>query len=157
MLNLKKLLTKILRRCAFSPIVAAAQRSTSDPAIALTTSNVIIGCPNAFSFDSTEFAMVSDGGIRVLKDGLIIAFAFTHTVSVNTGDVISLAIGSYQGGWKHQSFSTFSPTGNVSANSSEVFTVFAASAGDVVYARARNITAARGSIDHAKLVVYKLG
>ncbi len=100
----------------------------------------------------TSFQNVSDGGYRALRTGLLLASAYVYISGVNASDVVALNIGRYNGGWVWES-----PTVLVAGTTERTGFItnfpIGINADDIVYLRARNITAARGSIIASRLVL----
>lgn len=138
------------------PKLSAKIRMPSEGGVSLATAYKIIGCGTNMTLENDLFYFTSDGGIRVLKAGLVYAVGYINVASVTSGDVVQAAIGSYaNGGWKHESDSMLSAESST-RRTLNVFTLINAAAGDTIYLRAGNSTAARGSVSSAKLVVFQI-
>lgn len=117
----------------------------------LSTTFVIVPMGGEYVLGSS-FEKVSDGGYRALRDGILLVSAYCLVSSVNSSDTVIMAIGRYNGGWVWESQGTIIPgetsrTGNMSNFPVPV------NAGDIVYLRARNTTAARGTVSPSRLVI----
>lgn len=99
-----------------------------------------------------SFEKVSDGGYRATKDGVVLASAYVYISGINASDVIALNIGRYNGGWVWES-ATILVAGTTERTGFITNFPAGVSADDIIYLRARNITAARGNVISSRLVI----
>ena len=116
----------------------------------LSTSYSIVPIDNDYILGSS-FANVSDGGYRARKSGTLLVSAYLYISGVNAGDTVLVNIGRYNGGWVWDSVTT------VASGTTERSCVIAnlpvgVNANDIIYLRARNVTAARGTVTGSRLV-----
>ena len=99
-----------------------------------------------------KFTRLSDGGYRCLNAGLVLVSAYAYVSGINASDVVAVNIGRYNGGWVWQS-NTYFPAGGSERSVNIANMPIAVNAGDIIYLRARNITAARGTAEAFLLVI----
>lgn len=118
----------------------------------LGTSFVIVPMGGEYTL-GPSFVRVSDGGYRAVRDGLLLVSAYCVISSLNSSDTVIMAIGRYNGGWVWESQGTI-VSGATSQRTGCIanFPMYV-EAGDIVYLRARNATAARGTISSSRLVI----
>ena len=99
-----------------------------------------------------SFVGVSDGGYRATKNGTVLVSASCNVAGINAGDVVTVGIGRYNNGWVYESYAHFMV--GVTAGSCDVSTfAMGVLQNDIIYLRARNMTAARGSVTAARIVL----
>lgn len=129
--------------------LASGYLSTSQ---ALTTSLTIIPMENDY-FLRGMFTRTNDGGYKATKKMSCVVSASGHVNSSTAGDTLVFSLGRYKGGW------TFTGQGFMAAGatSDRSFSIppypMIVDENEIVYLRGRNATAARGSVDAARLLI----
>ena len=101
----------------------------------------------------SSFVATSDGGYRALRTGTVLVSASCGVKDLAAADVVLLCIGRYNGGWVYESAGHFA-LGSTTNRSCDISTyAMYVNQNDVIYIRARNVTAARGSVSSARIVV----
>lgn len=100
-----------------------------------------------------KFTRVGDGGYRCLKSGLVLVSAYGYVSGVNASDTVTFNVGRYNSGWVWESNSYVAPTGGTARSVDIANLPFSVNADDIIYLRARNVTAARGTAEGFRLVV----
>lgn len=104
----------------------------------------------AVNTDSEYFEFVSDGGIRCLKDGRVLASGFARFANVSSGSVL-LTIGKYRTNeWAAEAVSAIATSPAYSITTQE--SVFSVQARDIIYLRAQS-TQGVGNTTYASLNV----
>ena len=98
-----------------------------------------------------SFTNVSDGGYRVRKNGLLLVSAYVYISGVNAGDSVVVNVGRYNSGWVWESAS-YIATGTTAMTCVISDLPVGVNANDIIYLRARNTTAARGTASSSRLV-----
>lgn len=129
--------------------LAAGYLSTST---SLTTSLAIIPMGEDY-FLRGCFTRTSDGGYKASKRLACVVSASGHVASATTGDTLVFSIGRYKGEWTFtgQSFMAAGTTTDRSFSIPQYPMVV--DENEIVYLRGRNATAARGSVDSARLLI----
>ncbi len=131
-------------------------KNVSDTDISLGTSMKLVGCPNMNRrTDAEVFGQTTDGGVRIMVAGTFLVLAYMMATGTNSSDDVRITCA------RNRSGSIVDSSESCLAGTSGVKTATALwsnqyNAGDLVYIRARNLTAARGSITQARLVVMKV-
>lgn len=120
--------------------------------VALSTTFVIVPMGDEYILGSS-FIKVSDGGYRAVRDGVILVSAYCLISGVNSSDTVVMAIGRYNGGWVWESQGTIVSSETTQRTGCIASFPMYVGAGDIVYLRARNITAARGTVSSSRLVI----
>lgn len=128
----------------------AAGYSSSNKALATDFTIIPMGMDY---FVGSNFTRVSDGGYRVNKAGTVSVSAGCFFNGFNAGDVIIVCIGKYNAEWQYVSTSHFPSIIGTSGSCDIVSHLIGVSAGDIIYLRARNATAARGVATSARLFI----
>lgn len=120
---------------------------------ALSTAYTIVPMGAEIAIGSS-FAATSDGGYRALRTGSVLVSASCGMKDLTSADSALVCIGRYNnGGWVYESAGHFA-LGSSSNRSCDISTyAMYVSQNDVIYLRARNVTAARGSVSSARIVV----
>ena len=101
----------------------------------------------------SSFEAMSDGGYRALRSGTVLVSASCNISNVVGGDVVQACIGRYRGGWVYTSDARFA-VGITTDRSCDIATyAMSVTRNDIIYLRARNVTAARGKVTSARMVV----
>lgn len=120
----------------------------------LTTSRAIIPLGEN-SLLRGNFTKSSDGGYKALRAGTYRVSAFAHVTSANADDTIAFNISRYNGGWVYDTSSVYA-VGKTDRSASIPAMVLAVNENDYIYLRGRNVTAARGSVDSARMLIEAL-
>jgi len=101
----------------------------------------------------SSFEAMSDGGYRALRSGTVLVSASCGISNVVGGDVVQACIGRYRGGWVYTSDARFA-VGITTDRTCDIATyAMSVTRNDIIYLRARNVTAARGKVVSARMVV----
>lgn len=101
----------------------------------------------------SSFEAMSDGGYRAVRSGTVLVSASCNVSNVVGGDVVQACIGRYRGGWVYTSDARFA-VGITTDRSCDIATfAMSVTRNDIIYLRARNVTAARGKVTSARMVV----
>lgn len=101
----------------------------------------------------SSFEAMSDGGYRAVRSGTVLVSASCNISNVVGGDVVQACIGRYRGGWVYTSDARFA-VGITTNRSCDIATyAMSVTRDDIIYLRARNVTAARGKVTSARMVV----
>lgn len=126
----------------------------SGMSLSLSTSNKVVPLNSEYKVTG-DFAKTSTGGVRVLRDGLVEITGSITMSGLNATDVAAaLVSGSIGGVYQDESSSTYT-----TGTTSQVIVlehVINATAGEIIFFRARNTTAARGSVVAGKMTVTYL-
>lgn len=101
----------------------------------------------------SNFSRVSDGGYRANKAGTVAVSAGCFVSGFDAGDLILACVGKYSGGWQYTSTSHVISANGTSGSCDIIPHIISVSVGDIIYLRARNTTAARGSVTSARLFI----
>lgn len=100
-----------------------------------------------------SFVKISDGGYRATRSGLVLVSASCNISGVNADDVILVAIGRYNAGWVYEAAGHFA-VGIATDRSCDIANfMMNVNENDIIYLRARNATAARGSVTSARMTI----
>ena len=99
-----------------------------------------------------KFTRLSDGGYRCLKAGLVLVSAHAYISGVNEADTVAVNIGRYNRGWVWQS-NTYLSAGGQERSINIANLPISVNKDDIIYLRARNITAKRGAAEGFRLVI----
>lgn len=119
----------------------------------LTTSLAIVQ-NSSTTINRGSFTLTNDGGWRCPEAGIVLVEGFATAYSLNTGDNLQLAVGTYRSGtgWVKESVSV--RNGGVTPLSLYIGTIaFPVEANDIVYLRMANATATRGKVLNSRLMV----
>ena len=101
----------------------------------------------------SSFEAMNDGGYRAVRSGTVLVSASCNISNVVGGDVVQACIGRYRGGWVYTSDARFA-VGITTDRSCDIATyAMSVTRNDIIYLRARNVTAARGKVTSARMVV----
>lgn len=101
----------------------------------------------------SSFEAMGDGGYRALRSGTVLVSASCNISNVVGGDVVQACIGRYRGGWVYTSDARFA-VGITTDRSCDIATfAMSVTRNDIIYMRARNVTAARGKVASARMFV----
>jgi len=118
----------------------------------LSTTFVIVPVTNEYVLGAS-FEKVSDGGYRATKDGVVLVSAYCYASGFNTDDVVVLSIGRYNNSWVWTSDTIVMTAGTTQRTGVIANFPVQVNAGDIIYLRARNAAAARGSVASSRLVI----
>ena len=99
-----------------------------------------------------NFERSSAGGYKALKAGAYKIAAFAYMTSLNADDTAIFVVSRYNGGWVSDSPGVLA-VGKTERSMSFPTMVMTVAENDIIYLRGRNVTAARGSVTSARILI----